>query len=92
MYCIIKKCASDTLKFGANAKLEDLSIGNLLLDKYGRLGYVINILCYEDTGETMYEIEWLRPQHGKMLVQPHKADEWRRNFLFLKNRFLNDER
>lgn len=64
-----------------------LAVGQLILDKYGRLGIIVVIQT--DTKEALIEIEWLNPKHGKMLCQSHKAEELRQNYLFLRERIAN---
>lgn len=63
-------------------ELQPLAVGQLTLDKYGRLAIIIDIDGYNN----MVEIEWLNPRHGRMLCQTHKAEELRRNYLFLRER------
>ena len=68
--------------------LRYLQIGQLILDKYGRLGMITDIENYCEAGDGMVEIEWLNPRHGKMLFQQHKIEELRRNFVFFREKIL----
>lgn len=68
-----------------------LQVGQLILDKYGRLGMIVEIDLYTETGDGMIEVEWLSPRHGSMLIQPYKAEEQRFNFLCFRNRILGQE-
>lgn len=58
-----------------------ITIGQLLLDKYGRLGIIISLQERVDGDEESVEIEWLVPRHGKMLMPTYKAEELRINYL-----------
>lgn len=69
---------------GTNA-LQPLAVGQLILDKYGRLAIIIDIDGYNST----VEVEWLNPRHGRMLFQMHKIEELRRNYLFLRERMTH---
>ena len=69
--------------------MQGLAIGQLMLDKYGRLAIITDIQNFNETLEGMIEIEWLNPRHGRMLLQMHKAEELRRNYLFLRERMNN---
>lgn len=69
--------------------MSEPSVGQLLLDKYGRLGMIIEVGHISEYGDETVQIEWLIPPHGRMLIQTHKLDELRLNYLVYRQ-WLNN--
>jgi hypothetical protein len=67
-----------------------IGIGQLVMDKYGRLG-IITAIVLDDPNCPMVEIQWLIPRHGSMLFQLYKVEELRSNYLLFRQRVLTSD-
>ena len=67
-----------------------LQVGQLILDKYGRLAMIIAIdLEPPPEAESLLEIEWLNLKHGKTLMLKSKVYELRQNFISFRSLLIN---